>query len=824
MNRPIAFSVAALSAATLLLESTLTRLLAVAQFYHFAFLVVSLALLGFGASGTLLSIFPRLRKTPPLLLLALCGIAFSISTLLAYEAVNNLPFDTYSIAWDRRQILYFALYYLSLTLPFLWAGLGIAVSLASEGENSHIIYAANLFGSAIGVLLTPLALYLSGVPGAVLISCMVGSLPILPLKNTRLRLPALATLMVGLIIMVLLSKNNLGGQAILGMTISPYKGLSYAHQYPGSITQFSQWNTFSYVEVLSNAGTRILPGLSYMTPDISLPVQYGLSIDADSLLPITQAKPDQFTMAGYLPEAVAFLLRPEADVLVLDAGAGLGVLQALYGGARQVTTTVDNPLVLQAILQSPIDIDVFSDPRVQVISEVSRVYLQQDHHDYDLIYLPLTDAYRPITSGAYSLVEDYSLTEEAFIDILSHLNPDGILVISRWLQTPPSESIRLITMIDKAFEKSSLNHAKSFTLFSKALIAYRGIQTFTVIVQPDGWNNSELTSVREFTEERRFDLVWAPDIHPEETNQFNILTEPIDYELIQALLSTPNRVDFYDSYPYAIAPPTDDHPFFFHFFRWRQLPDVLANLGHKWQPFGGSGYLVLFAFLTLVVLLSSALIFLPLFFYRTGVKISKSGKVQAFAYFSSIGVAYLFIEIPLIQRSILLLGQPTYAFVVVVFTLLLFSSLGSLLARKIWLPKRFILPALVLFAALTPSISNRFGEALLGCSLLARVLITIISLIPLAVFMGFPFPFGLSWLDEHYPTLIPWAWAVNGCASVIASVVAAILALSYGFTFVLHVGAVIYGCAAVFYVWMDGYLRSLARKRHEHNPTQVSSF
>lgn len=177
MRRGPTLSVAALAAATLLLESTLTRLLAVAQFYHFAFLAVSLALLGFGASGTLLTLAPpgaqdgRLER-----LLAIAGAGFAASVALAYAVVNLLPFDSYSIAWDRKQLLYFGLYYLALTIPFLCGGLGIGAALAASGGRSHLVYAANLFGSAAGALLAPAVLWLAGVPGAVLASALIGLL------------------------------------------------------------------------------------------------------------------------------------------------------------------------------------------------------------------------------------------------------------------------------------------------------------------------------------------------------------------------------------------------------------------------------------------------------------------------------------------------------------------------------------------------------------------------------------------------------------------------------------------------------------------------
>jgi hypothetical protein len=168
MERRTLLSVGALAAAALLLETTLTRLLAVAQYYHFAFLVISLALLGFGAGGTVLSISSRLVQSPVDRLTAHSGLAFALATLLAYAVVNLIPFDSYRIAWEPRQVVLFILYYLALTLPFLCAGIGIGAALASGGGGSHFLYAANLFGSASGVLLAPVLMGLSGVPGAVL--------------------------------------------------------------------------------------------------------------------------------------------------------------------------------------------------------------------------------------------------------------------------------------------------------------------------------------------------------------------------------------------------------------------------------------------------------------------------------------------------------------------------------------------------------------------------------------------------------------------------------------------------------------------------------
>lgn len=795
--------VGALAAATLLFESALTRLLAVAQFYHFAFLVVSLALLGFGASGTLLSVFPRLRSIALDRALAWAGLCFAFGVGLAYGVVNWLPFDSYSIAWERRQILYFLLYYLALTIPFLFSGLGIGLALARSGERSHLMYAANLIGSALGALLAPALLWLGGVPGAVLVSALIGLGAAISFgsagadRRAAWRQWGLISISVTAFLgFAFLSVSNLFGDAPLGMTISPYKGLSHALRYPGSERRFGRWNAVSRLDVITDAGTRGLPGLSYAY-DQNPPPQLGLSVDATALKPISLVEPNAFDSAAWMPEALAFSLRPAKDALVLNPGGGLGVLQALAGDVDQVTAVIDNPLIRQAVADTAPETNPYRHPRVKVAEQSMRVFLKDNARDYDLVFLPLTDAYRPVTSGAYSLSEEYTLTVEAFQAALASLNADGILVVSRWAQTPPSESLRLIATLVEALDRVTPLPA------AESLVAYRSIQTVTTLAKPGGWSQAELEAARAFLEQRRFDLVWAPDIRPEETNRFNRLPEPSYYQAVSVLLSTSDRETFYRDYNFDIVPTDDNHPFFFHFFTWQQTPQILSTLGRTWQPFGGSGYFLLLAMLILVVVLSGGLILLPLFL-RTPALATETGStpprrdtVLVFLYFALLGIAFLFVEIPLIQRWILVLGHPIYAFTLVVAALLTFSGLGSALAGSDWLPARTIFAVLVLFTFILPLVIAPLSEIVLGWPAWARVGIAVLFLAPLGFLMGLPFPLGIAWLNRQAPALTPWAWAINGCASVIASVLAAILALGSGFTLVMLLGAGAYAGAFV---------------------------
>lgn len=794
-----------LAGAAMLLESSLTRLLAISQFYHFAFLVVSLALLGFGASGSLLSLLPKqfgieaqasnryaLLETK----LAWYGLFFSMSLGISYLLVNYLPFNSYTIAFDPRQIVLFCLYYLALALPFLVAGIGIGVALQISQANSHRVYAANLLGSAIGVVAGLVMMALVGLPGALILCAIIGIAISLGLSKHWQQLTRIAlglTIVVGVLTIAWLGVLNKRGMSPLGLRLSPYKGLSYVRQYPGARWVFGAWNAFSRLDVLEQAGTRMLPGLSY-TYIGDPPPQQGYAIDADSPQPVSLVAPDDFTAAQYLPEAIAYQIKPGARVLILSAGGGLPILQALSGGANQVSVILDNPLIPRAMQQTAPEYDPFAAPRVNVIPTTFRSGLARLKSQYDVITLPLTEVYHPVSSGAYSLSETYQLTVEAFEAMLERLDPQGVLVASRWVQTPPSEELRLLSTFSTALQNLGYSAPKNY------LIAFRGIQTFTLLVKLAPWTPEELASLRQFTELRRFDLVWAPDLQPGETNRFNQLPDSTYDSIVPALLEPPQSQSAIDNYEFAIDPVHDERPFFFHFFTWKQIPTVLSSFGRIWQPFGGSGYLILLALLGLVCLFSLVLIMLPVLMNK-----HRSFSQPAFQhgsytpanwvvvlYFSCLGIAFLFIEIPLIQRFMLIFGQPIFAFTFVVGGLLVFSSLGSLMAPWRKWPVKYLFVILIIAAVSIPLLLHSLGGAILGLPVPYQALISLSGVAVLSFLMGIPFPLGLAWLEGQHPRQIAWAWAINGCASVIAAVLAAILALSYGFMLVLLLGAGMY--------------------------------
>jgi hypothetical protein len=588
------------------------------------------------------------------------------------------------------------------------------------------------------------------------------------------------------------------------------------------------WNAYSRVDLLQSSGVRQLPGLSY-TYAGEPPRQLGLAVDGDALSPVPLIfDPDaDLEFSGYLPAAAAYRLRPQAGALVLEPKGGLDVWLALAEGASSVTAVESNPLLLSAArhgMATPA-IDVYSDERVTVVLEAGRSYLSRTDERFDIVHLALTEPYRPVTSGAYSLAEDYEYTVEAFGDYLAHLKDEGILVVTRWLQTPPSESVRTLALIVEALERRGAPSPLA------SVIAFRGVQTGTFLIKSGEFTLGEVDTVREYCSDRRFDLIVGPGVSADEINHYNVLSQPYYAETFGGLFTAGDRDDFYAGYDFSVSPPTDDRPFFFHFFRWQQTPAVLRTLGKTWQPFGGSGVFVLVALLGLALLTSTLLILGPHLVIgarrrqgapegrenrmreRTapplgrgsapaddslpgggagpaGPRPRRSLRVGTLLYFGFLGLAYLFVEIPLMQRFILFLGQPVYAMTAVLFALLLFSGLGSFSARR--MPHRLSLGALAAAIVLFPLLLPMLFRSALGLPLGSRFVIAVLVLAPMGFLMGVPFAKGIGILEQRAPGLIPWAWAVNGCTSVLSSILAALGALSWGFSAVLAGGAACY--------------------------------
>ncbi|MBN1536115.1 MAG: hypothetical protein JW908_05235 [Anaerolineales bacterium] len=789
-----------ISASSITFEINLIRLFSVAQFYHFAFLIVSVVLLGSAASGSLLMVFPKLGRDNPRRFLSWVSILASLSTIGAYLLFNHLPFDSFSIGWDLRQAGILVLHYLVLSTPFFFCGLVVSFLLEVLPENTGNVYGVNLAGASSGCLLALLLPGFLGGEGIVLFCSALSAIGMVGFylggkhddnhtdkPNRNMGFETLPIVLAGIIITM--AGIDIGnrmsdreGFSWMSLKISPYKSLSYMMQFPGSKMITQDWNSFSRLSVVESAGIRSLPGLSYRYQS-SIPQQQGLYVDGDDLSPVIVTTQDNFT--PYMPVSIVYELRPAAKTLIMEPRGGLDVYTALAQGACCVTAVEQNPLIVSAAG------NIYSHPKAETKIEFERSYLKRSQESFDVVLISLTSTYHPVQSGAYSLAEDYRYTVEALTDALARLNSNGILVFMRWLQYPPSEDLRAFGLAIEAVEQDGGEAQKQ-------IVVFRGYNTTTIMVKRKPFTTSELSVIREFLFDRAFDLSYAPDVQANETNRYNILPESMYYQTYRDLISSDSRWSFYREYPYDITPPTDDQPFMGHYFKWSQIRQIMAEWGKTWQPFGGAGYLVVIGLLLMTIVMGSCLVLLP-WIIRNIRRQQAHASTPPFhkptgydlGYFACIGFGYLLVEIPLIQKFILYLGQPAYAFAIVLFAILFFSGCGSLTSHKIpWRPCLLLTAGLVM---ILPLLLPLIFENTLGFSTGWRVIVSVLVVAPAGILMGIPFPAGLRWMvGRGNSDSIPWFWGINGAASVISAVLAAMLALALGFAWVLRIGALTY--------------------------------
>ena len=775
------------SATVLMFQVTLTRLFSVAQFYHFAFLVVSLALLGFGASGSLLAAWPRLRGDAWRPVYAL---AFGPATVLAYFVLNRWSFDSYAIAWDRTQVWRLLVNLFILAIPFTFAGAAIGAFLSDPRLPAGAVYGANMIGSALGAALTPVLLAEIGDARIILLCSGVAAFAALLLAPFAQRAQARAVTGASAAILLASAAGLLFPPDALQIEPSPYKALAFYQRNPDAALEAPRTNAYSRLDIVHSDTIHSAPGLSMMYLSAP-PPEIGLLIDGDNLLPVLNdsATPPEFARA--MPASAAFALHAQPDALVLGAGGGLDVWIARALGAASVVGVEPNSLVIDALRN---DLRAWSgladDPQIALEHAEIRAYARNTDRRFDIVQLALTDAYRPVTSGAFTLTENYTYTVEGFQAYLDLLADDGLLVVTRWLQTPPSEELRALGLILAALDATGAEDP------AQHIVAYRTFQTVTFLVKESPFTRDEVATILAEAERLRADMVLAPDLPAETINRYARLPEPVYHTTFTALLNANDRDAFYEAYDFDVRPPTDNRPFFFHFFKWRQTPAILENLGRTWQPFGGSGYFVLVALLAFTTVAALLFVLLPIGLRpRFRVALGESGaglSGRVLVYFGALGLAYLMIEVATIQQFVLLLGQPALAIATVLGTLLLFSGIGSTVSDR--LPWGAALAVLVALAIAWPWLIDVVGRALLPLPLAARWPLSVALLAPLGFLMGVPFARGITAI-RRAPDLVPWAWAINGGASVISSVIAALLALSFGFGWVLGIGGLLYGAA-----------------------------
>ncbi len=800
-------ALAVISAATLAYEVLLVRLFAIVQWHHFAFMAISIALLGFGASGTLLAILQERVKKHFTEIFAASAVLFALTAPASFLIAQTLPFNALAVVWSPVQLLFLPAMYLLLVVPFFCGATCIGLAFVCYGEQIGRIYAFNLIGSAVGALGIVAVLFVLPPPDTLRLTGALGFLAAaLVVLNRALNYwPALSGGAVALAVVVMVALPD----SVFALRISEFKGLPGALQVAGTKVLSEHSGPLGQLAVVEspNVPFRYVPGLSLNTPAAPA-AQLGVFVDGGSLTAITRFDGEREALAylDFTTDALAYHLVDQPTVLVLGAGGGRNVLQALYHRAPTIDAVELDPNMVRLVGATYADYagGIYRRPEVRVHVAEARSFVTASEQVWDIIQIPLLDAFGG-AAGVSGLSETYIYTREAFGHYLRHLRPDGWLSITRWLKLPPRDTLKLFATALDALEKGGA------TAPANHLILLRGLNTATLLVKKNALTESDIARAKEFAAERSFDLAYYPGITAAETNRFNILEDSYFFAGAQALAGA-ERDAFVERYKFAIAPATDERPYFFDFLKLSTLPELLAIR----RAGGGSllelGSVILVGTLVQATILSAVLILAPLWARRRAIAGSRP-LWRVAAYFVALGLAFLFVEIAFIQKFTLFLGHPLYAVAVVLTAFLLFAGIGSGLSSRlderierarfsaIQLSAAGIIVVSLLYILVLPGVFDaflHFGEA-------AKVLISLALIAPLAFFMGMPFPLGLSRVWSAAPGLVPWAWGVNGCASVLSAMLATLIAMRFGFSPVVLAAAVLYaGAAAVFYRPLSG--------------------
>jgi hypothetical protein len=486
-------------------------------------------------------------------------------------------------------------------------------------------------------------------------------------------------------------------------------------------------------------------------------------------------------------------------VCIIGAGGGSDVAQALSLNARKVTAVEMNPQVIDLVRNQ---FDEFASglyrrDDVEIVVAEGRSFLQTARQMFDIISISLVDSLSASAAGVGAFNESHLYTIEAVEQAIARLRPKGVLSVTRTLKAPPRDNLKMFATVAEALRNRGVSKP------AKHIIMIRSLDAATTVVSPQPFSNSQIANVRRFAQEHCFDLVHLPGIKPDEVNQFHILQEgPIYYDSAQQMLSEEYE-SFYSNYAYNVRPATDDQPYFLDFFKWKSLPHMMRTMGRRWLQFSEWGYLVLVATLLQALCAGVLLILLPLWVAKP-IKAVRARRLSTLIYFLLLGLAYMFLEMGFIQKMTLLIGHPVFGVAVTLLGFLFFSGCGSLASGRSFKSPKIIshlipiaVSAIIILGIAEITVMTVWFDWLMGFSRSGRILLGVVITAPPAFFMGMPFPIALKQLNTHSQPLVPWAWGVNGFASVIGAVLGTFLAISVGFTALTLIALACYFLAAI---------------------------
>ncbi|HSQ19924.1 MAG TPA: hypothetical protein VLR92_06075, partial [Blastocatellia bacterium] len=622
-RRRIFFGISLITLSVLMLELSLTRLFSATMYYHFAFMAISLALFGSGASGVFIYIVQRgLKPERTGQWLSAAAILFALSNLFSLYVIlaNPLTFETGPENYYRLARIYGA-----CALPFFFAGCAVTLAITRLASEISKLYLFDLAGAALGCLLLIPVLNTIGAINIVLLVSALGALAgvLFGLATEGTRAAAVCSLMLAMGLAGLVVYNSNTNR----IDIRKSKG------FQETSVLFSKWNSFSRITVEG---------------DFDRGVE--IKIDADAATGISKDASNSSLHQDALGalSALAHNLKRDARVLIIGPGGGNDVMAARVFDQRHITAVEINPIIAHDVMSSEpfksYSGSIYQQPDVRLVVDEGRSFIRNSKERYDIIQATMVDTWAATAAGAFSLSENNLYTVEAFKDYVTHLTDDGALTMTRWYFEPPDQLLRLITLTRVMMDELGIsNPARHIMLVRDARSGYDRTPA-TYIFKRSEFTDDEVKTIESVAESNGFQLLFTPLTRPE-----NLFTQMIEAPDLAAVLS---------SFDTNIEPTRDNNPFFFNSVRLANLWRVIEGTSGEWQKtnLGTSILFALFAITSVLVLL---FIIGPLVLVRGRALATGVGtKLSYLLYFACLGAGFIIVEVAMIQKFILFLGHP----------------------------------------------------------------------------------------------------------------------------------------------------------------------
>jgi hypothetical protein len=761
VNRKLLFAgIFLIALSGLVLEVSITRIFSAAIWYHFAFVAVSVALVGLGASG--LVVQHRVTKLKG-------KWAENLTIYSAWGITIFIPITLFVMHALASQVIYLPLYMVLFSVPFFLMGIIISAAFNAFASVAGRLYAADLIGASVGALLVVLFLVLTGGEGSTLIVGLIAAVSSTLFaritRNTRKTIASV--IFVGFAISLILLNH---ATQIFAIPTDPtaQKDLPiYLREHPGSKIVKTEWNSFSRIDVVEGGGG----GGEGLVAKVFIDGGAGTNIiswDGN-----TGSRQELSTWMQYLP----FKMMQDPKVLVIGSGGGRDVVASLVSGSKDVTSVEINPIIYE-IVKSYGDRagNVYSHQNVRSYVDEGRSFITRSSEKYDIIYVPFVDTWASVSSGGLSVSENFLYTLEGFQQYYDHLSERGKIVTVRWLIDAP----RFISTYAKLLEQNGIPQDQLHRhLIMVTSDSYTQDPSVTMVV----------FSKTPFTDE---EISFLSQSFSQYDYKPILLPGQVMHEPYTALLSGDITLNqFYNQFATKVYPVTDDNPYFLSFEK--PLPPAVEILLYASIGIVAIFVLVPFVWIRRIKSVAAA------GHQEEGqinTKRSEIGIATVIPYFAALGVGFMLIELALLQKLILLMGNPTMTFALLLFTILISSGGGSLLSSRIAKNNMrnlvFVIGGIaglgMLYVLLVPSIIY----SALAEPLEIKAAVSVGVLAPIGFLMGMPLPTGMRLLKVHRPDFIPWMWAINGAFSVLGAVLAIALGIMYGSSFAMILGVLVY--------------------------------